>query len=147
MFCPFCKHHETVVKNSRLSDDGSSTRRRRECPNCNSRFTTYERIQYKEILIIKKSGAKEFFDYQKLLASIKMALRKRNITADILDNIAGEIYQELNLSNESEIKSNEVGELVMNKLKLLDKVAFIRFASVYKNFESIEDFENFLRNN
>ncbi len=76
-----------------------------------------------------------------------MALRKRNITADILDKVAGEIYQELNLSNESEIKSNDVGELVMNKLKLLDKVAFIRFASVYKNFESIEDFENFLRNN
>lgn len=147
MFCPFCKNTETTVKDSRLSDDGSSIRRRRECPNCNSRFTTYERIQYKEILIIKKSGVKEFFDYQKLLASIKMALRKRNITTEILEKIAGEIHHELNILNESEIKSCDIGELVMNKLKSLDKVAFVRFASVYKNFESAEDFEQFLKDN
>ena len=147
MFCPFCKHNETTVKDSRLSEDGASIRRRRECPNCNSRFTTYERIQYKEIFIVKKSGEKQFFDYGKLLSSIKMALRKRKVTIDVVEKIAGKIHQELNLLNEVEISSEDVGELVMNELKVLDKVAFIRFASVYKNFESTEDFESFLKNN
>lgn len=147
MFCPFCKHSETTVKDSRLSEDGASIRRRRECPNCNSRFTTYERIQYKEIFIVKKSGEKQFFDYGKLLSSIKMALRKRKVTIDVVEKVAGKIHQELNLLNEVEISSKDVGELVMNELKVLDKVAFIRFASVYKNFESTEDFESFLKNN
>ena len=96
MFCPFCKHSETTVKDSRLSEDGASIRRRRECPNCNSRFTTYERIQYKEIFIVKKSGEKQFFDYGKLLSSIKMALRKRKVTIDVVEKVAGKIHQELN---------------------------------------------------
>jgi len=147
MFCPFCKNTETTVKDSRLSEDGTSIRRRRECPECSARFTTYERIQFKEVMVIKKSGEKEFFDREKLVSSIRMALRKRNVSPDIVEKMAAEIHQELCQQNESEIPSGEIGELVMKQLKGLDKVAFVRFASVYKNFETPEDFESFLKRN
>jgi len=147
MFCPFCKNTETTVKDSRLSEDGTSIRRRRECPECSARFTTYERIQFKEVMVIKKSGEKEFFDREKLVSSIRMALRKRNVSPDIVEKMAAEIHQELCQQNESEIPSGEIGELVMKQLKGLDKVAFVRFASVYKNFDTPEDFVCFLKSN
>jgi len=145
MFCAFCKHFETIVKDSRISEDGTFTRRRRECPSCNARFTTYERVQLKEIIIVKKSGEKEFFNRDKLRNSIKTALRKRNITAEIIDEMLDEIYLKLNKISDAEISSKKIGEIVMRKLRKLDKVAFIRFASVYKNFETTRDFQEFLQ--
>ena len=145
MLCQFCKFPETVVKDSRVSEDGNTIRRRRHCPECDSRFTTYERVQFREILIVKKSGEKEFFDTNKLKRSLKMALRKRHVVPEIVDNFVTKIYQELSNLNESEISSQKIGEMVMDLLKKLDKVAFVRFASVYKNFNTPDDFERFIK--
>ena len=145
MLCPFCKFPETVVKDSRVSEDGAVIRRRRNCSKCESRFTTYERIQFKEIFIVKKSREKEFFDIEKLKRSLRMALRKRNTPPEEIDKIATNIYQTLLNMNESEISSQKIGEMVMKLLKSLDKVAFVRFASVYKNFNSAEDFKKFIK--
>ncbi len=144
MYCAFCKHQETIVKDSRISEDGTFTRRRRECPKCNARFTTYERVHLKEVIIIKKSGEKEFFNREKLAKSIKMALRKRKIMSNIIEQMLDEIYLKLNKMNDTEISSKKIGEIVMRKLRKLDMVAFIRFASVYKNFETTNDFQKFL---
>lgn len=144
MLCPFCKFPETIVKDSRISEDGAVIRRRRNCTKCDSRFTTHERVQYKEIFVIKKSGEKEFFDNNKLKSSLKMALRKRNIEPEIIERLVAKIYQELSVMNESEISSQKIGEMVMNLLEDLDQVAFVRFASVYKNFNTTDDFKNFI---
>ena len=146
MFCPICKHSESVVKDSRISDDGSSIRRRRECGSCEARFTTYEKIHFKDIFITKKSGDKEFFDRDKLKYSLKMALRKRKASLSDIENIVSKIHQELYQSNDNEVPSSEIGELALKHLKKLDKVAFVRFASVYKNFNSATDFSSFLKN-
>ena len=145
MFCPFCSYQETVVKDSRVSEDGSAIRRRRHCPKCDSRFTTYERVQLKEIMVLKKSGEKEFFDRNKLRKSLKMALRKRNIEAENLEKLVSDIHQEIVQLNEVEIESDKIGELAMESLKKLDQVAFVRFASVYKNFNKTEDFKKFIK--
>ena len=145
MFCPFCNFQESVVKDSRLSDDGKAIRRRRSCPQCDSRFTTYERIHNKEFMVIKKSGEKEFFDIEKLTHSLKMALRKRNVEIHIINQFALKIYQELSLINDNEISSQQIGEIVMKFLQDVDQVAFVRFASVYKNFNSAEDFKKFIK--
>ena len=145
MLCPFCKFPDTIVKDSRISEDGAVIRRRRNCTKCDARFTTHERGQYKEIFVIKKSGEKEFFDHNKLKSSLKMALRKRNIEPEAIEKLVGKIYQELSIMNESEVSSKKIGEMVMKLLKKLDTVAFVRFASVYKNFNTAEDFKKFIK--
>jgi transcriptional repressor NrdR len=146
MQCPVCNHNESIVKDSRNSDDGSSIRRRRECSSCELRFTTYEKIHLRDIFVMKKSGDKEFFDRGKLKSSIKMSLRKRKVNIQIIEDIVARIVQKLYQLNDAELHSHEIGELVMDHLKGVDKVAYVRFASVYKNFNSTEDFAEFLSN-
>jgi transcriptional repressor NrdR len=145
MRCPFCGNLETGVKDSRLSDDKESVKRRRYCTICDSRFTTFEHIQLKEILVIKKNGEKKIFDPEKLKKSIEMAVRKRPVLEIQVEKLVNNIIRQLELENESEITSAKIGEMVMNSLQNLDKVAFVRFASVYKNFEKADDFQKFIK--
>ena len=145
MRCPFCNNLETQVKDSRISDDGEAIKRRRYCAACDSRFTTYERVQLREILVIKKSGEKKVFDPEKLKKSIEMAVRKRPVSELHVDKLVNNIVRQLEVENETEITSAKIGELVMSALEKLDKVAFVRFASVYKNFEKAEDFQKFIK--
>ena len=146
MKCPFCGNLETTVKDSRISEDGESIRRRRYCSNCDSRFTTFERVQLKEIIIVKKNGDKKTFDPEKLKKSIEMAVRKRNISDLQVEKMVNNIIRKLEIQNDSEINSCKIGEIVMESLKKLDKVSFVRFASVYKNFEKADDFQKFIIN-
>jgi len=145
MRCPFCGNDETQVKDSRISDDGESIKRRRYCSACDSRFTTYERVQLKEVTVIKKNGEKKIFDTEKLRKSVEMAVRKRPVTPLQVDRLVSHIIRELEIENESEVPSSKIGEMVMEALKNLDKVAFVRFASVYKNFEKADDFQKFIK--
>jgi transcriptional repressor NrdR len=145
MRCPFCGNLETGVKDSRLSDDKESVKRRRYCTICDSRFTTFERVQLKEILVIKKNGEKKIFDPEKLKKSIEMAVRKRPVFEVQVEKLVNNIIRQLEVENESEITSAKIGEMVMNALENLDKVAFVRFASVYKNFEKADDFQRFIK--
>lgn len=145
MRCPFCGNIETQVKDSRVSEDGESIKRRRYCNNCDSRFTTYERVQLREIFVIKKNGDKKIFNTEKLKKSIEMAVRKRPISSDSVEKLVNSIVRQLEIDNETEIPSSKIGEMVMNGLEKLDKVAFVRFASVYKNFEKTDDFEKFIK--
>lgn len=145
MRCPFCGNIETQVKDSRISDDGESIKRRRYCASCDSRFTTYERIQLREILVIKKNGDKKIFDPEKLKKSIAMAVRKRPVSELQVEKMVNNIVRTLEMDNEGEITSSKLGEMVMNALEKLDKVAFVRFASVYKNFEKADDFQKFIK--
>lgn len=145
MRCPFCGNIETQVKDSRISDDGESIKRRRYCLACDSRFTTFERIQLKEILIIKKNGEKKIFDPEKLKRSIEMAVRKRPVTDLQVEKLVNKIVRQLEMENETELPSSKIGEMVMQALEKLDKVAFVRFASVYKNFEKTDDFQKFIK--
>jgi transcriptional repressor NrdR len=145
MRCPFCGNLETQVKDSRVSDDGESIKRRRYCASCDSRFTTFERIQLKEILVIKKNGDKKIFDPEKLRRAIAMAVRKRPVSELQVEKMVNNIVRNLEKENELEISSAKLGEMVMNSLEKLDKVAFVRFASVYKNFEKADDFQKFIK--
>ena len=145
MKCPFCGNIETQVRDSRLSDDGDAVKRRRYCQNCDSRFTTFERVQLKEIMVIKKNGDKKIFDSYKLKKSIEMAVRKRPVTQLQVEKLVNHIVKKLETEGEPEISSSKLGEMVMNALEGLDKVAFVRFASVYKNFEKTEDFRQFIK--
>lgn len=145
MHCPFCLYTDTQVKDSRISDDGLVIKRRRVCPKCNSRFTTTERIQLKEICIVKKNGRRESFSRDKLLDSIKMAVRKRDVDEFRIDTIINDLVRKLETYPGNEISSSELGEMVMEELKKLDKVSYVRFASVYKNFSTAEDFQNFIK--
>jgi transcriptional repressor NrdR len=145
MRCPFCGNIETQVKDSRISDDGESIKRRRYCLACDSRFTTFERVQLKEILIIKKNGEKKIFDPEKLKRSIEMAVRKRPVTDLQVEKLVNKIVRQLEMENETELPSSKIGEMVMQALEKLDKVAFVRFASVYKNFEKPDDFQKFIK--
>ncbi len=145
MRCPFCGNLETGVKDSRLSDDKESVKRRRYCTICDSRFTTFERVQLKEILVIKKNGEKRIFDPEKLKKSIEMAVRKRPVLEIQVEKLVNNIIRQLEVENESEITSAKIGEMVMNALEKLDKVSFVRFASVYKNFEKADDFQKFIK--
>lgn len=145
MRCPFCGNIETQVKDSRVSEDGESIKRRRYCSDCDSRFTTYERVQLREIFVIKKNGDKKIFNAEKLQKSIEMAVRKRPISSDSVEKLVNSIVRQLEIDNEIEIPSSKIGEMVMNGLEKLDKVAFVRFASVYKNFEKTDDFEKFIK--
>jgi len=145
MKCPFCGSPETQVKDSRMSDDGDAIKRRRYCASCDSRFTTFERVQLKEIIVVKKNGDKKIFDPSKLQRSIEMAVRKRNVSQMQVEKMVSNIIRQLEVENEIEITSAKIGEIVMSALENLDKVAFVRFASVYKNFEQADDFQNFIK--
>ena len=144
MRCPFCGHDDTQVKDSRPTEDGSSIRRRRFCPACWSRFTPFERVQLRELTVVKKGGVKQPFDREKILRSITLALRKRPGEPDRIDRIVNGIVRRLESLGESEIPSQVVGEMVMDALASLDPVAYVRFASVYKNFREAKDFEDFV---
>jgi transcriptional repressor NrdR len=144
MRCPFCGHLESQVKDSRPSEDGAAIRRRRFCPVCEGRFTTFERVQLRELTIVKRSGRRTPFDREKLVRSISIALRKRPVDPDQLDNIVSRIVRQLESRGETEIPSTVIGELVMKALKALDEVAYVRYASVYRDFRETEDFARFL---
>lgn len=144
MRCPFCGNIETQVKDSRTSEYGDSIKRRRYCSACDSRFTTFERVQLREILVIKKNGEKKIFDPEKLQKSIEMAVRKRPVSELQVEKLVNNIIRQLEVKNETEVSSSQIGEMVMVALERLDKVAFVRFASVYKNFEKPEDFQKFI---
>ena len=144
MRCPFCGHDDTQVKDSRPSDDKAAIRRRRLCPGCGGRFTTFERVQLRELTVIKKAGRREPFDREKLERAIHHALRKRPVEAERVERMITGIVRRLESLGENEIQSSMIGELVMQALSSLDKVAYIRFASVYKNFREAKDFETFV---
>lgn len=144
MKCPFCGCEETQVKDSRNTDDNTSVRRRRECPECGSRFTTFERVQLRELVVVKKNGEKTLFDRDKLEKSIALAVRKRPISAERVEKIVNSLQRKFESSGENEITTKEIGESVMDALSRLDNIAYIRFASVYKDFRSIKDLEDFV---
>ncbi|MAI76040.1 MAG: transcriptional regulator NrdR [Pelagibacteraceae bacterium TMED65] len=147
MRCPFCGHDETQVKDSRPSEDNSSIRRRRQCPACAARFTTFERVQLRELMVIKKDDSRTIFDREKLVRSIHISCRKRPINSDQIELVANSIQRRLESSGETEIPTKVVGELVMDALKELDRVAYLRFASVYKEFQETDDFRKFIDKN
>ncbi len=144
MRCPFCGHDDTQVKDSRPSDDNAAIRRRRLCPACGGRFTTFERVQLRELVVVKKAGRRETFDREKLERAIHHALRKRPVEPDRVERMITGIVRRLESFGENEIPSHVIGELVMQALYSLDKVAYIRFASVYQNFREVKDFEKVL---
>lgn len=146
MRCPFCSFHDTQVKDSRPSEDGSSIRRRRYCPKCDSRFTTFERVQLRELVVSKRNGEKKIFDRDKITRSIQLSTRKRPVTEAQIEAIVDKIVTKFEKSGEGEISSTKIGEEVMRELSKLDKVAYIRFASVYKDFSKAGDFEDFVDN-
>ena len=143
MRCPFCGHENSQVKDSRPTDDGSAIRRRRQCEDCAARFTTFERPQLRELSIVKSGGRREPFDRGKLERSIAIACRKRPVPSERIERLASSIQRQLETSGESEMESAQIGALVMDGLKALDPVAYIRFASVYKDFREARDFEEF----
>lgn len=145
MRCPFCGHEDTQVKDSRPSDDGSAIRRRRFCPECNSRFTTFERVQLRELTVVKKNAERRPFDRDKLARSLQLAVRKRPVDGDKLERTINNIVRKLESLGESEIPSSLIGEEVMKALAGLDPVAYVRFASVYKDFREAEDFKDFIK--
>ena len=144
MRCPFCAHDDSQVKDSRPTEDGSAIRRRRMCPACGARFTTFERIQLRELMVVKKSGKREVFDRDKLARSIEIACRKRPLEAERIDRLVTGVVRRLESGGESEIDVGHIGEMVMEGLQALDPVAYIRFASVYRDFREARDFEKFV---
>ena len=144
MRCPFCSHDDTQVKDSRATADNTAIRRRRYCPACGSRFSTFERIHLRDLTVLKSDGSKEPFDRDKLARSLRIALRKRPVDDDRVERIVNSIQRRLETLGESDIPTKVIGESVMNQLAALDQVAFVRFASVYRNFREAKDFENFL---
>ncbi|GGX06913.1 transcriptional regulator NrdR [Undibacterium macrobrachii] len=140
MKCPYCHHDETQVIDTRISEEGDSIRRRRRCSSCDKRFTTYERIELAMPVIVKKNGSRSEYESSKLRASLMLALRKRPVSAEAVDTAIQHIEEKLLASGEREIISGHLGELVMRELKRLDKIAYIRFASVYKSFEDVSEF-------
>lgn len=146
MKCPYCSHFDTAVLDSRDNEELSSIRRRRECLKCEKRFTTYERIEMIDLVIIKKDGSRENFDRDKLLSGFRKATEKRPVRTEDIENAVDSIERELRRKDTIEITSKTVGEIVMRKLKALDKVAYIRFASVYRSFEDVESFEEEIKN-
>lgn len=145
MRCPFCGNPDTQVKDSRPAEDGNAIRRRRQCPACAARFTTFERVQLRELTVLKKSGRRVPFDRDKLNRSIQLSLQKRNIEPDRVEQMISGIVRRLESSGETELTSDRVGELVMEALKNLDSVAYVRYASVYKDFHQVEDFREFIK--
>ena len=146
MRCPFCHHNDTQVKDSRPTEENATIRRRRLCPECSSRFTTFERVQLRELSVLKSDGKKVLFDREKLLRSLQIALRKRPVDEDRMERITNGIQRRLETLGENEIPTKVIGEMVMEALAELDQVAFVRFASVYRNFREAKDFEAFVGN-
>jgi transcriptional repressor NrdR len=144
--CPFCGHEDSQVKDSRPTDDGAAIRRRRQCEGCAARFTTFERIQLRELYVMKSEDKREPFDREKLLRSVSIAARKRPIDAVRIEKLVSGIQRQLETQGENEVPSKRIGEMVMEGLKVLDSVAYIRFASVYKDFREARDFEEFAGN-
>ncbi|MBV8705094.1 MAG: transcriptional repressor NrdR [Acetobacteraceae bacterium] len=144
MRCPFCGHDDTQVKDSRPSEDGAAIRRRRYCIGCGQRFTTIERVQLRELTVIKADGRRVAFDRDKLARSIRIALRKRPVPEERIERIVTGVVRQLEASGEAEVASKQIGELVMETLKDVDAVAYVRFASVYRNFREAKDFEAFV---
>jgi transcriptional repressor NrdR len=144
MRCPFCGHAESQVKDSRPSEDGAAIRRRRLCPECGGRFTTFERVQLRELTILKRSGRRTPFDRDKLARSIAIATRKRPIDPERIERMISAITRQLESMGETELPSSAIGELVMKHLKQLDDVAYVRYASVYRDFRETQDFAKFL---
>ncbi|CDO61349.1 Ribonucleotide reductase transcriptional regulator NrdR [Candidatus Phaeomarinobacter ectocarpi] len=144
MRCPFCGNEDTQVKDSRPTEDAAAIRRRRFCPACGARFTTFERVQLRDLTVVKRNGKREPFDRDKLMRSLQISLRKRPVEPERVERMVSGIVRELESTGESDIPASMVGELMMERLKLLDEVAYVRFASVYRNFREAKDFENFL---
>ena len=144
MRCPFCGHEDTQVKDSRPAEDAAAIRRRRFCPSCGQRFTTVERVQLRELTVVKTDGRRVAFDAEKLSRSIRIAMRKRPIAEDRIDRIVNGIVRQLEASGDAEIPTAMIGGLVMDTLKDVDEVAYVRFASVYRDFREAKDFEAFL---
>ena len=144
MRCPFCGCEDTAVKDSRSAEDGSSIRRRRQCTACGGRFTTFERVQLRELVVVKSSGRRETFDRDKLMRSVQISLRKRNVEQERVDQMVTGVIRRLESLGETEIPSKVVGELVMEGLAGLDDVAYVRYASVYRNFREARDFGEFI---
>ena len=144
MRCPFCGNNDTQVKDSRPTEDSAAIRRRRACPSCGARFTTFERVQLRELTVVKKNGKRAPFDRDKLARSMQVALRKRPVEAERVERVVNSIVRRLESMGESDIPSDLVGQMVMDALGSLDSVAYVRFASVYRNFREAKDFEEFL---
>lgn len=144
MRCPFCGNEDTQVKDSRPTDDNAAIRRRRQCGNCGARFTTFERVQLRELVVVKSNGQREPFERDKLMRSMQTSLRKRPVDAERLERVVNGIVRRLESSGESEVPTSMIGEAVMDALASLDKVAYVRFASVYRNFREAKDFETFI---
>jgi len=144
MRCPFCVHDDTQVKDSRPTEENATIRRRRYCPSCGSRFTTFERVQLRELTVVKKNGDKAPFDREKLTRSLLISLRKRPIESDRIERIVNGIQRRLESLGESEVPTKIIGQMVMEVLSELDPVAYVRFASVYRNFREAKDFEDFV---
>ena len=146
MRCPFCAHDDSQVKDSRPTEDNTSIRRRRQCESCGGRFTTFERVQLREVVVAKSGDRREPFDRSKLEQSVTLACRKRGIAQERLDQLVSGIQRQVETSGEGEVPSSRIGEMVMEGLRQLDSVAYIRFASVYRDFSEARDFEEFASN-
>lgn len=144
MRCPYCGRDDTQVKDSRPAEEGAAIRRRRSCPGCQSRFTTFERVQLRELTVLKTDGRRVPFDREKLARSIRIALRKRPVDEDRVERIVNGIQRKLETEADAEVTSRQIGEIVMEALRAVDQVAYVRFASVYRNFGEAKDFRAFL---
>ncbi|MEC8727620.1 MAG: transcriptional regulator NrdR [Candidatus Puniceispirillales bacterium] len=145
MDCPFCRHQDTQVKDSRPCEDGAAIRRRRQCVSCEARFTTFERVQLRELMVVKRNNKRSPFDRDKLERSMNIALRKRNIDPDMVQQRINNIVRKLESQGDGETNTQEIGRLVMEELSQIDQVAYIRYASVYRNFREAQDFGNFVK--
>jgi transcriptional repressor NrdR len=144
MHCPFCGAEDTQVKDSRPTEEGAAIRRRRACTGCGARFTTFERVQLRELTVVKQNGKREPFDRDKLARSLNTSLRKRQVDPERVERLINSIIRRLESSGDSDVNSKRIGELVMDGLSTLDSVAYVRFASVYRNFREARDFEDFV---
>ncbi len=143
MRCPFCAHDDSQVKDSRPTEDNAAIRRRRQCAQCGARFTTFERVQLREVTVVKSDDKRENFDRSKLERSITLACRKRGVAAERIDQLVSGIQRQVETAGDAEVTSHRIGELVMDGLRHIDPVAYIRFASVYRDFSEARDFEEF----
>ena len=144
MQCPFCNNQETQVRDSRPTEENSAIRRRRQCLACGGRFTTFERIQMRDLTVVKRSGKRAPFDRDKLMRSVEISVRKRSIDPDVIERMVTGIVRQLESAGETDIPSNLIGSLIMAALREVDMVSYVRFASVYKNFREVKDFEDFV---
>lgn len=144
MKCPFCGGEDTQVKDSRPTEDSAAIRRRRECPKCDARFTTFERVQLRDLVVVKADGRREPFEREKLVRSLKLALQKRPVDADTVERAANDIVRNLEQSGDADVPTKAIGEQAMATLSTLDPVAYVRYASVYKDFRAVDDYSEFL---